>query len=73
MQIEPSRDYHTRRARGELDLAYRANCRAAMEAHLRLSALHMARLREEMNSNGREARAADRVSVADERAVALAC
>ncbi len=45
MPIESSRDYHMRRARVELDLAYRAEVPAAMEAHLRLSALHMARLR----------------------------
>jgi hypothetical protein len=47
MQIETSRDYHMRRARVELDLAYRADVGAAMVAHLKLSALHMARLREE--------------------------
>ena len=46
MQTESSRDYHMRRARVELDLAYRAEGWAAMEAHLKLSALHMARLRE---------------------------
>ena len=46
MQTEPARDYHIRRARAELDMAYRAEARAAAEAHLRLSALHMARLRE---------------------------
>ena len=45
MQIEPTRDYHMRRARSEIDLAYRAESRAVMEAHLKLSALHMARLR----------------------------
>jgi hypothetical protein len=46
MLMEPARDYHMRRARVELDLAYRASQRQAMEAHLKLSALHMARLRE---------------------------
>ncbi len=46
MQIEPNLDYHIRRARSELDLAYRADGPAAMESHLRLSALHMARLRD---------------------------
>jgi hypothetical protein len=46
MQIESSRDYHMRRARLELDLAYRAETRASMVAHLKLSALHMARLHE---------------------------
>jgi hypothetical protein len=45
MRIESDRDYHTRRARIELDLAYRAEDRAVMESHLKLSALHMAKLR----------------------------
>ena len=44
MLPESQHDYHTRRARDELDLAYRAEARPIMEAHLRLSALHMARL-----------------------------
>ena len=44
MQTESSHDYHMRRARAELDLAYRAEGWAATEAHLKLSALHMARL-----------------------------
>lgn len=46
MQTESSRDYHMHRARAEFDLAYRAEGWAAMEAHLKLSALHMARLRD---------------------------
>lgn len=46
MPIETSREYHMRRARVELDLAYRAEKRTAMEAHLKLSALHMARLQD---------------------------
>jgi len=46
MQTESSRDYHMHRARAELDLAYRAEGWAATQAHLKLSALHMARLRE---------------------------
>lgn len=46
MTIESSRDYHMRRARFELDLADRAEGWAAMQAHLKLSALHMALLRE---------------------------
>ncbi len=50
MQTESSRDYHMRRARLELDLAYRAEARAAMEAHLKLSALHMARLRDAVSA-----------------------
>ena len=44
MLCESQHDYHTRRARDELDLAYRAEARSVMEAHLRLSALHMAEL-----------------------------
>ncbi len=46
MQSEPIRGYHMRRATAELDLAYRATQHKAAEAHLRLSALHMARVRE---------------------------
>jgi hypothetical protein len=46
MQIEAIRQYHVHRARTELDLAYRAKGHAAMEAHMKLSALHMARLQE---------------------------
>lgn len=45
MIVETERDYHMRRARAELDLAYRSECRTAMESHLRLSSLHMQRLR----------------------------
>lgn len=40
------RDHHRDRVRAELDLAYRAHSRAAADAHLRLSALHMRRLAE---------------------------
>lgn len=40
------RDHHRERVRAELDLAYRADSRAAADAHLRLSALHMHRLAE---------------------------
>ena len=43
--METVRDYHIRRIREELDLAYRADDRAASSAHLRLSALHVNRLR----------------------------
>jgi hypothetical protein len=46
MEQQSFRDYHRARATRELDLAYRADSRAAMEAHLRLSALHMRRLAE---------------------------
>lgn len=45
MIVETDHDYHMRRARAELDLAYRSECRTAMESHLRLSSLHMQRLR----------------------------
>jgi hypothetical protein len=41
---ESDHDYHTRRAQAELDLAYRSECRSAIESHLRLSSLHMRRL-----------------------------
>ena len=43
--MELKREYHTRRAREELDLAYHAEDRAAMERHLRSSSMHMAKLR----------------------------
>jgi hypothetical protein len=45
MILETDHDYHMRRARAELDLACRSECRAAKESHLRLSSLHMRRLR----------------------------
>lgn len=44
MTHESDRDYHLRRARAELDLAYRARREAAAAAHLRLSSFHMAAL-----------------------------
>jgi hypothetical protein len=43
-KVETLRDYHIRRIREELDLAYRTDSRAASSAHLRLSALHVSRL-----------------------------
>ena len=46
MLHETEREYHVRRARAELDLAYRSDCPAAMEAHLRLSSLHMRKVRD---------------------------
>lgn len=46
MPAEANKDFHLRRARAELDLAYRAPGHAAAAAHFKLSALHMARLRE---------------------------
>ena len=39
-------EYHTQRARAELDWAYRAENRFAAEAHMRLSAMHMERMRQ---------------------------
>ena len=44
MILETDHDYHMRRARAEFDLAYRSECRPAIESHLRLSVLHMQRL-----------------------------
>jgi hypothetical protein len=41
---EIDRNYHLERARTELDAAYRAAHTVAAEAHIKLSALHMARL-----------------------------
>jgi hypothetical protein len=38
-------EYHTARARAELDMAYRAERAEVVEAHLRLSSLHMQRAR----------------------------
>ena len=40
------REYHMERSRTELDWAYRAERETVAEAHLRLSSLHMQRLRE---------------------------
>ena len=58
MTPETHHDYHLRRARAELDLAYRAECHVASEAHLRLSSLHMQRLNDpeaEVRSTGLQA------------------
>ena len=44
MTLETDHDFHLRRARSELDLAFRAESLAVSESHLRLSALHMQRL-----------------------------
>ena len=40
------REYHLQRARDEMDRAYHADRLNVAEAHMRLSALHMDRLRE---------------------------
>jgi hypothetical protein len=45
MYEDRDRQYHADRARAELDQAYRADHAAVVEAHMRLSALHMDRLR----------------------------
>jgi hypothetical protein len=45
MATNPELEYHAARAKAELDLSYRAQRRAAAEAHMRLSALHMDRVR----------------------------
>ena len=42
---DQDRLYHIERARRELDLAYQAERQAVAEAHMKLSALHMARLK----------------------------
>jgi hypothetical protein len=41
---DDDREYHIERARAELDRAYSATGRAAAEAHMRLSSLHMKRV-----------------------------
>ncbi len=46
MIYEDDREYHLRRVRAELDLAYRSRISAAAAAHMRLSALHMRALRD---------------------------
>ena len=43
---DQDRLYHVERARTELDLAYSAEKHAVIEAHMKLSALHMARLKD---------------------------
>lgn len=58
MTPETNHEYHLRRARAELDLAYRAKCHMASESHLRLSSLHMQRMNDpdaEVRSTGRRA------------------
>jgi hypothetical protein len=44
MLAEDDREYHTERARVELDQAYRAESTAVAEVHMKLSSLHMQRL-----------------------------
>jgi len=38
--VDDSRDYHTERAKAELDMAKKASTPDAARAHLRLSSLH---------------------------------
>ena len=45
MHKDHDREYHMQRARTELDWAYRAERRNVAEAHLRLSSLHMERVK----------------------------
>jgi hypothetical protein len=45
MATDADRDYHTERARAELDWSYRAERKDVAEAHMPLSALHMERAR----------------------------
>ena len=45
MTMDQIGQYHIDRARAELDLAYRAEVATAAEAHMRLAALHMERVR----------------------------
>lgn len=45
MIFEDEKDYHLTRARAEMDLAYRAPEASAAQAHMKLSALHMARIK----------------------------
>ncbi len=46
MAMAQDHEYHRQRAQAELDWAYRAENKVAAEAHMRLSAMHMARMRE---------------------------
>jgi hypothetical protein len=46
MLSDQDRHYHMQRARQELELAYDAERQTVIEAHMKLSALHMARLRQ---------------------------
>lgn len=54
MLAEDDREYHTERARVELDQAYRAESSAVAEAHLKLSSLHMQRLQALGGGDGAE-------------------
>jgi hypothetical protein len=55
--MQSDREYHLQRARAELDVAYRAERENVAQVHMRLSALHMERLRQ-IESDGYAAAAA---------------
>ncbi|HEX8669025.1 MAG TPA: hypothetical protein VF727_11720 [Allosphingosinicella sp.] len=46
MASDGDRSYHMQRVRAELDSAYRSDREDAAQAHMRLAALHMERLRQ---------------------------
>lgn len=46
MLTDEDMSYHLERARAELDLAYRSPHALAAEAHMKLSALHMRRIKQ---------------------------
>ncbi len=46
MATAQDHEYHQQRAQAELDWAYRAENSRAAEAHMRLSGMHMERMRE---------------------------
>jgi hypothetical protein len=46
MLTEKDKDFHLYRAREELDQAYRSECATAASAHMKLSVLHMRRIKE---------------------------
>jgi hypothetical protein len=45
-------DYHRERAQKEMDLAYRSDQQVVVEAHMKLAALHMDRMKQEDESCG---------------------
>lgn len=45
-------DFHTKRAIAEIDLARRAKCYTAAQAHLQLSSLHLGRVRQCLDLEG---------------------
>jgi hypothetical protein len=61
---ETEHDFHVRRTRAELDLAYRAGGESVVEAHLRLAALHLQRLDHSPSRGLNEPKAGDRIEAA---------